>query len=246
MPCAGDPYLALLDQHIDRLRAPTTVHDRLDVLRHLVNFWHGPIRPEDGMSDEELGGVSLPLPLQWWYRWAGKRVEIMSGQNFLFAPRNSKNKYRILAVQDGRLRFYVENQGVYQWSTLPGGDDPPVFGRYTGQGRWAKEQITLSEHLILTCLLEAIMSHANCRASAAWLPEEKLHAIGEHIEPLAIRPWRWMQARFFARQGAFMCAAPNDEVDGTKGYSVWIGAKTASPLQFMKAHVNERWEYVAL
>jgi hypothetical protein len=36
---------------------------------------------------------------------------------------------------NGRLFFYVENQGVYQWSTLSAGDDPPVFGRYEGRGR---------------------------------------------------------------------------------------------------------------
>src|SRR6202034_116352 len=47
----GDVDVATLDSALDRLRQPTTVQDRLDVLRQLVNFWHGPIRPEDGMTD---------------------------------------------------------------------------------------------------------------------------------------------------------------------------------------------------
>jgi hypothetical protein len=76
--------------------------------------------------------------------------------------------------------------------------------------------------------------------------EDRLAAIVKTIHPLAIRPWRWLGTRFFARQGAFMHAASNGEVDGKKGYSVWIGAKTAQPLQFLKADSNDKWDYVAL
>jgi len=236
----------LLDRALDRLRGPTTVHDRLGILQHLVNFWHGPIRSEDGMSDVEIGGVPLPLPLRWWYRWAGKRTEIMSRQNFLFVPRDYQHKYRILAVRKGRLHFYVEDQGVYEWSTLPSGDDPPVFGRYECRGRWAQEKITLSEHLILMCLFEAVMAHANYGASVAWLDEDKFGEIVRLIPPFAIRPWRWLGTKFFVGRGAFMCAAVNGEADGRKLYSVWIGAKTEQPLQFLKTHVDDKWEYVAL
>lgn len=129
-----------VERALDRLRRPTTVHDRLDVLQQLVEYWHGPISPDDGISDAEIGGVALPLPLRWWYRWAGKRTEVMSGQNFLFVPRDDRYRCRTLAAIDGRLHFQVENQGVYQWATLPVGDDPPVFGRYQCHGRWAREQ----------------------------------------------------------------------------------------------------------
>ena len=75
-------------------------------------------------------------------------------------PENLVAANRFDLLRGGRLLFYVENQGVYQWSTLLEGDDPPVFGRYEGRGRWAKEGVTLSEHLILMCLFEAVMCHA--------------------------------------------------------------------------------------
>jgi hypothetical protein len=135
--------VAAIDRALDRLRQPTTVHDRLAILQELIEFWHGPIRPEDGMTDAEMTSQLLPLPLRWWYRFAGKRSEIMSGQNILFVPRDFQNKHRMLRIMNGRLFFYVENQGVYQWSTQLEGDDPPVFGRYEGRGRWAKEGVTL-------------------------------------------------------------------------------------------------------
>ena len=35
-----------VDWALDSLRRPTTVEDRLGVLRQLVEFWHGPIGPK--------------------------------------------------------------------------------------------------------------------------------------------------------------------------------------------------------
>jgi hypothetical protein len=76
---------AALDQALDRLREPMAVQNRLDVLKELVNFRHGPIRPEDGINNvDKVGGVPLPLPLRFWYGWAGKRTDIMRGQNILY------------------------------------------------------------------------------------------------------------------------------------------------------------------
>ena len=215
-------------------QSPTTVEDRLGVLQQLVDFWHGPIKPEDGFSDTELAGVPLPMPLRWWYRWAGKRDEIMSGQNILFKP---VDKYWQLSVEGDHLRFYNENQGVYHWSTLPHGDDPPVFGRCISTGSWEQEGVTLSEHLILACLFEAVIGHAKYGASAA-LEGEKLSEITSRIPPVAIAPWRWDGIRFFAGQGAFMWATEH-------GY-VWIGAKTEHPLQFLRPYVDDDWNHVAI
>src|SRR5690348_6424194 len=114
------------------------------------------------------------------------------------------------------------------------------------KGEWTCEKVRLSEHLILACLFEAIMCHANYGASAAWLDEDKLATVVEHIPPLAIPPWRWLGSRFFARGGAFMCAAENGADKGKKYHSVWIGAKTEHPLQFLKPLLDESWEYVAV
>jgi hypothetical protein len=235
-----------LDRALDQLRGPTTVHERLAILQKLVEFWHGPIRPEDGMSDAEMTSLPMPLPLRFWYRWAGKRDDMVR-QNWILVPRDFEHRYRMLRVEHGRLIFYVENQGVYEWATLQHGDAPPVFGRLEGRGRWANERITLSEHLILMVLFKAITCHAQYEASVAWLDKDKLQRLSRHIPPLAIRGWRWGNTRFFAGRGAFMNASENRPGDGSKGlYSVWIGAKTAEPLQFLKAFVDETWERVAL
>jgi hypothetical protein len=242
----GNLDFSSVDHALDRLRTPTTVQDRLCVLQHLVEYWHGQTKPDDGMSDAELAGLPLPLPLRWWFGWAGKRSEVMSGQNILFKPRDDRHKYWQLAVNDGRLFFYIENQGVYEWTTLPEGDDPPVFGRYERTDPWEQEAVTLSEHLILMCLFEAVMCHAKYGASAAMLDEQTFTKIVSSIPPVAIGPWRWMQTRFFAGRGAFMYACDQGEFKGRRAYSVWIGAKTEHPLQFLKPHLDDSWEYVAV
>jgi hypothetical protein len=135
-----------VDRALDRLRGPTAVEDRLDVLRELVEYWHGPIRPSDGFAEAELASSKLPSTLKWWYGWAGRRKEIMSGQNFLLAPTDPVHPYWQLKTEDDRLLFYLANQGVYRWATLPEGDDPPVFGRYEASDPWEPEGVTLSEH----------------------------------------------------------------------------------------------------
>jgi hypothetical protein len=228
-----------IDHALDRLRQPTLIEDRLNVLQHVVDYWHGPIRRQDGMSEAELAGSCLPAALRWWYRWAGRRLEIMSGQNFLLAPRGKRGQP---FMRGDRLQFYVENQYVYRWATLPDGDDPPVFGRYKDDEPWEAEGVRISEHLILACLFEAVSRHANFFASAAWLDEDKFATLAERVPPIAIPPWRWMGSRFFARNGAFMYAALNGTDKGKKYYSVWIGAKSPKPLRFLRPLLDETWE----
>src|SRR5262249_8559838 len=107
----GDLDVVALDHALDRLRQPTTVHDRLAILQRLIEFWHGPIPPEDGMTDAEMTSQPLPLPLRWWYRFAGKRTEIMSGQNILFVPRDFQNRHRMLQIVNDRLLFLRREPG---------------------------------------------------------------------------------------------------------------------------------------
>jgi hypothetical protein len=242
----GKIDVATLDRALGRLRHPATVDDRIAILRQLIEFWHGPIRPEDGMSDTEITSLPMPLPLRWWYGFAGKRAEIMSCQNILFVPRDFTNPHRMLRIVNDRLLFYVENQGVHQWSTLQHGDDPPVFSRREGRGRWAKEAMTLFQHLILMCLFEAVTCHAHYRAHASWLDEDRLAAVIANISPLAIQPWRWGGMRFFVEKGVFVCVADNPADDLKKWYSVTVAAATEQPLQFLKPLIDDRWDSLAL
>jgi hypothetical protein len=236
----GDLDHAAVDAALDRLRNPVNVEERLWVLQQLVDYWHGPIGPEDGIPEAELDGLAMPYPLRWWYGWAGRRKKIMSGQNGLLDP-------DMLNVRDGLLEFYAENQYCYQWGTHLEGDDPPVFGRSETINPWKPEGITLSEHLILACLFEAVIAHSPYGASTVWLEDSVIDRIAEHVPPIPIGPWRWGgSTRFYARGGAFMVTMSGGEIGGRPGGSVWIGAKTEHPLQFLTPFIGKDWDHVAV
>jgi hypothetical protein len=236
----GDTDPTELDRSLESLATAPTAAERLAVLDRVVAYWHRPIAPGDGYDEGGLAGLRLPGPLRWWFRRAGRRAEVMSGQNRLLKPDE-------MQMRDGLLVFYGENQWCYEWATRVEGDDPPVFGREGESDPWRPEGVRLSEHLILAALFEAVMCHSRYGASASWLPQAELDEIVRHVPALTVGPWRWGgEFRFYARGGAFLFTAPNGEVDGSLGYSVWIGAKTGHPLAFLKPLVDESWEYVSL
>src|SRR5947207_5717720 len=117
-----------IDRLIDSLAQPLSVQERLSILERLIVYWHGPSRPEDGYSEEDLRRNPLPLPLRWWYRSGGRHPGILSHQNSLLGPDDLE------LTEARRLLFYVENQGVYLWSTAPRGDDPPCGAGSTKEG----------------------------------------------------------------------------------------------------------------
>ena len=205
----------------------------------MAEYWHGLIGPDDGIGKEELAAVDMPAPLRWWYRLAGRRKDIMSGQNMLLEPRKLKMK-------DGLLNFYGENQWVYEWATMQSGDDPPVYGRWNSTDPWQSEGAVLSEFLIQMCLFEAIMCHARYGASIAWIADNAIKDALVHLQPLPFAPWGWNQTKFWVQNGAFAFTMNNGECDGQQGCSVWFGAKTEHPLAFLTPIVTDDWEFVSL
>lgn len=217
---------------------PTT-SDRKLVLQQLVQYWHGPITSDDGMSEDWLNQFKIPAPLRWWYSWAGKRTSIMSGQNKLLFP----NEYE---TEGKRTIFYYENQGVYEWATLLKGEDPPVFGRYNHETEWNDEGICLTEHLIFMCLFEAIMCHSPWGASISHLEDEKLAELVKAIPQIPIKGWRWFDEQsFHFKDGAFMCIARYECSNGI-GNTVYIGAKERTSLQVLVPFIDDNWEHVAI
>ena len=241
-----DPAFERIETMLRTLRPSSGVDAKLAALRGAVEYWHGPIEPWNGIPAEAMAGLLLPRPLRWWHGWAGRREEIMSGQNILHAPGEARYPGRRLTMEDGLLLFHSENQYCYRWGTEPDGDDPPVFGREGDLDPWRPEGVTLSEHLVLTCLFEGIVGHSEFNAFASWLDETKFHAIRRKLPPLAIGPWRWFGTAFHCGSGAFMFAHPMVEHEGRHGHCVWLGARRREALAFLHPLIDDEWDAVNL
>lgn len=235
-----NPNSNILDKQLARLADETRFEERFEILKTLVEYWHGEIQSEDGFTENELSNITIPTALKKWFLWAGKRKNIMSGQNFLLDP-------SVIDTSRNPFLFYHENQYSYQWATTLESEDPPVYGRVEESEPWLLQNLRLSEHLILTCLFEAILSHAKFGAATAWLAETEVDAFKQQIPALALPPWTWLtETRLFAGGGRFMCTMENGEDEGLAYYSVWLGAKTEEPLQCLKPLISGNWDYSSL
>ena len=230
------PDPTIVDSALDRLRGPTTADDRFEILQTFVEYWYGPITPEDGLPEEAMQHLRIPTPLRRWYQWAGRRTEEIFRQNFLLPPAE-------LEYMDERVLFYRENQSVYLWSTLPDGDDPMVFGRSCEEKAWVVEGPRLTEHLIGAFVSEAAMIGAPYGAHTVSLDKAVFDQIAERILPLAIPAWRYYRMRFYGRNGAFMASM---QLEDEESVTFIIGAKSEHPLRFLKPLIDEDWLYVAI
>lgn len=235
--------LDTLDSALNCIGDNSDTQTRLNLLKMLAEHFHSPIKPSDGISDDELNQWNLPEPLRWWYRLAGRRSEILSNQNHLLRPdKESPDGSRI--VDNKRILFCSENQGVYLWSVSWDGNDPPVWGQFNELDvPWTEEGMPLSEFLIELCLFEFIMQ-APYGASVSWIDQNGLSKLTAKLPELSLAPWHWpaFPNRFYYHKGAFMIATPNDDLDDEKHFSVWIGAKSAAAVSFLKDFVDDTWD----
>lgn len=160
----------------------------------------------------------------------------------------------VLPVEDrtpieGRVIFYMENQGVCEWATEPTGDDPPVWYRECEPGApWQREAEPLSGFLLQLVIFEAMMG-TPYGASAACVEAEVGLALEARMKPLPLGPWIWPPVgppRFYARDGALLRLAALD--DERTQFEVWLAAKHPRALDFAEdlAQPDQPgWDHVA-
>ena len=94
--------------------------------------------PEDGVAESELNqaslrlGMPLPCSLLEFYRLAGNSPMLMSSFNSFARPEE-------LEIDDGKIIFLEENQGVCHWGFAGGPDSPQVFMRPAESRDWHPE-----------------------------------------------------------------------------------------------------------
>jgi hypothetical protein len=149
-------------------------------------------------------------------------------QNVVLAPPEmpylTREDWATTHLEDGKLLFYVENQGVCEWATSPEDtDEAPVWIRV--EGDWELEEAPLSAFLVQVLVFEAIWDTTH-GASESNLER---HVLAQVVEPLHRLPgsWRWPSypGEFYAGDRILAFACPNDEPGRTPEYfTLWLAA----------------------
>ncbi len=232
---AGGPLGAPAESAIAALPPNAGPGPRMSALRAFVAAWHevelpAASAPPCGLAMlDELDGLARCVPA-------------LLVQNMLV----SKEERTTI---EGRVVFYVENQGVCEWATEPTGDDPPVWYRECEPGApWQREAEPLSGFLLQLVLFEAMMG-APYGASAACVDAEVGLALEARMTPLPLGPWIWPwphPSRFYARSGAILHMAPLDQDRAQLG--LWVGARHPRALDFAEDLAQPGqpgWDHVA-
>lgn len=191
-------------------------------MRSFVDRWYGDAPPQSARGGEERA----PPPLRALYALTAARD--VCSQNRLVPPGD-------LAVEDDKLTFYVENQGVFRWATEPRGDDPPVYVRGSAWGApWQKESGSLSAFLLQLLVLEATFA-APFGASHDALSPRALSSLEKRVRPLPLPPWASSGTRFYGSGGVIGFATPQG-----KERSIWLGAKDIARLDPLSSMLS-RW-----
>lgn len=210
------------EEAIAKLTTLSTTSDRMAAMDLFAERWFG--RPTE-TAPFHLPLV-VPLPLARFYALVGDRP--VCTQNSLVAPAN-------LVEEDGKLTFYIENQGVCVWAVEIEGDDPPV--RVREEKGFTPESPTLSEFLIGLLLFEAVLG-APFSAHTDALDGRSFMKLKKRLKPFSIARWSTSKTQFFGGDGVSGFAMPNGE-----DFDVWIGARDRVRLEPFEELVSE-WSSV--
>jgi hypothetical protein len=179
------------EEAIAGLTSESTTDDRVAAMRVFVERWYGTTEANIPPLTVPL---SLPAPLRALHELTAKRS--IFGQNRLVEARD-------LVVEDGKMVFYVENQGVCLWAIEPVGDDPPVFvrGNSSSADPWNEEAPTLSGFLIQALIYDTVLCAPFFGASTDGADAEELRKLERHVAPLALPAWTWSKIRFLGSNG---------------------------------------------
>lgn len=215
------------EELVAALRPKCTTTERLAALRTFVERWFG--CAPDAPPLPTIARV--PEPLRAFHALVGDRA--ICAQNRLVGAHD-------LAAEDGKVIFYVENQGVSTWAAGVEGADPPVYVRgESAIDPWVLETETLSSFLIELAIFEAVFG-APFGASHDGLESSELARLARRVRPLALPPWQTSKTRFFGSGGVVGFAIENGDVS-----SVWIGAKDRGRLEPLEDLVAD-WSHVSL
>jgi hypothetical protein len=196
-----------------------------------------PLKPNDGVSEQELReaeqrlGLRLPDSLADFYRCAGKATDYTSVFNRLL-PLSG------LALEEGKLTFYHENQSVVVWGTNAEAeslDDPPVYETADRQSplTWEMVNEQCSVFLLVTLHWEAAFGGAMIHVSTAVVDPQLVERLD--------RDWSFVgevrEMKAYNRPGFAICILKWDD-----NWRIFAGSSTEAGIIALASELGVTWE----
>lgn len=128
----------------------------------------------------------------------------------------------MLVMDDGKLLFAIENQGVWRCGTEPDGDDPPVWYRLD-DGPWIRFCDSLAQFLVTLCLQETVFNSQH----RGLMPQvtDYLRSRNCHVAPL------WLDGPFVPSEGSEprRCSFHLVDRQFLVYYDDWCGTNAVEP-----------------
>jgi hypothetical protein len=213
-----------------------------DSLNRFLTRWYG--NPDRPISTDHRAAIKMPPPLRVWH-------EVTSQWSSNVATFNQPLNPHELEIEDGKLLFWVENQGCWTWATAMDGDDPIVFDRQPSSDPepWQPTGEILSEFLLHATVFEAITGSPN-QMYTEHITEDVLSQIISDLQPLPLPLWRWPSLDVRILVGTNTLAQVSDSListpnDSSRRFDISIAAPSPELLAPLSSITGIPWKRYA-
>ncbi|WP_181791322.1 hypothetical protein [Streptomyces phytophilus] len=146
-----------------------------------------------------------------------------------------------LATEDGKIPFWIENQGTWVWAFDPKSEGCSVYEREPSDEPtpWRRTGERLSEFLIHATILEAILG-APAKKSALGVPADWLWSReGSHELPFPAWNWPARDSRILLGESWLALVHPSDDPDA--GHDITLAAREPDDLSWAEDTPGVEW-----
>ncbi len=160
-------------------------------------------------------------------RWLHREELAVASQNQWVSPDE-------LAAEDGRLVFYVENQGVCVWATAPSEANGPMWVQDASEEMWREESPALDGFLLQAMIFETVAG-APWGGLVSWCEKKDALKVCATMTRLTLAPTARL-GELYAGEDLLMTRVPNGDGD-----TLWIGARTQAAEDRVRGIADLDW-----
>ncbi|MDT0267679.1 hypothetical protein RM844_15435 [Streptomyces sp. DSM 44915] len=167
--------------------------------------------------------------------------EIAARWDGVIASHNYPIPLTELAPEDGKIPFWVENQGTWVWAFDPDSADHTVYERAPSDEPepWQRTGEGLSAFLAHATVLEALLCAPEAKIArnvgADWLREQQ----GSRALPFPTWNWPAPESRLFCGERWLALVYPSD--DSEAGHDITVAATTPEALSWVENTPDVTW-----